>query len=252
MRRPGAQWHIIAYFKINMRILELSMEIIKLTYNSVIIKCAFCEGKGSFPNTAMDADDYESNEPCPICNGKGVLVEYANQDDLLDCALCNGTGRKYDECYFQGDVCVSCNGRGYFDTREEEGDVDFWLEIHPKIKELAQPRFESEHYADGIEAGLKEINDVIKKKVREICGDEYDGSQLMNKAFSIQNPLLKLCRMDTQSGKDEQLGYMQIFAGAMTGIRNPKAHSNVTIEYKIAKHLLYLVSLLMYRVDEIV
>lgn len=227
------------------------MEIIRLTYNSVIIKCAFCEGEGAFPNTAMDDDDYKSSDPCPVCHGKGVLVEYKNQDDLQDCALCDGTGKKYDECYFHGDVCISCNGKGYFDIREEEGDINFWIEIHPKIRELTQSRFESEHFADGIEAALKEVNDVIKNKVKSVCGEEYDGSKLMNIAFSIQKPLLKICSLDTQSGKDEQIGYMQIFSGAMTGIRNPKAHGNITLEYKRAKHLLYLTSLLMYKIDEI-
>ena len=36
----------------------------------------------------------------------------------------------------------------------------------------------------------------------------------------------------------------------MTGIRNPKAHSNITIDPLRAIHFLYLASLLMYRIDE--
>lgn len=228
------------------------MEILKSTYNSAIIKCAFCEGNGAFPNTSMEDDDYKSSDPCPVCHGKGILVEYKNQDDLHDCALCDGTGKKYNECYFLGDVCISCNGKGYFDIRENEGDINFWIEIHPKIRELSQSRFESKHYADGIEAALKEVNDVVKNKVKSICGEEYDGAKLMNRAFSSHNPVLRMCRLDTQSGRDEQIGYMQILAGAMTGIRNPKAHGNISLEYKRAKHLLYLSSLLMYKVDETV
>ena len=44
---------------------------------------------------------------------------------------------------------------------------------------------------------------------------------------------------------------MEIFAGAMTGIRNPKAHSNIIdIDEKRAIHLIYLASLLMYKLDE--
>jgi len=43
---------------------------------------------------------------------------------------------------------------------------------------------------------------------------------------------------------------MQIYAGAMIGIRNPKAHANITIDAKRAKHHLHLASLLAYCFDE--
>ena len=43
---------------------------------------------------------------------------------------------------------------------------------------------------------------------------------------------------------------MDIFAGAMTRIRNPKAHNNVVIDENRTIHLLYLASLLMYKLDE--
>jgi len=43
---------------------------------------------------------------------------------------------------------------------------------------------------------------------------------------------------------------MQIFAGAMTGIRNPKAHANIVIDRNRAIHLLFLASLLFFKLDE--
>ncbi|MBA7577516.1 hypothetical protein ES708_19369 [subsurface metagenome] len=43
---------------------------------------------------------------------------------------------------------------------------------------------------------------------------------------------------------------MQIFSGAMTGIRNPKAHENITIDSQRAIHFLFLASLLMFKIDE--
>jgi uncharacterized protein (TIGR02391 family) len=48
----------------------------------------------------------------------------------------------------------------------------------------------------------------------------------MKTAFSAGRPILKLNSFMTKSEKDEQLGYMDIFAGTMTGIRNPRAHEN--------------------------
>jgi uncharacterized protein (TIGR02391 family) len=73
---------------------------------------------------------------------------------------------------------------------------------------------------------------------------------LMKQAFSLNKPIISLSDLSTKSGQSEQQGYEEIFAGAMTGIRNQKAHSNIVIDEKRATHLLYLASLLMYKLDE--
>jgi hypothetical protein len=54
----------------------------------------------------------------------------------------------------------------------------------------------------------------------------------------------------TLTGRNIQQGYMMIAAGAMQGIRNPKAHGNVTIDSRRCVHFLYLASLLMEKLDE--
>src|SRR5258707_75344 len=54
----------------------------------------------------------------------------------------------------------------------------------------------------------------------------------------------------TATDRDEQQGYMQIMAGSMTGIRNPKAHGNLNPDSTKALHLICLASLLMRRLDE--
>ena len=46
----------------------------------------------------------------------------------------------------------------------------------------------------------------------------------MREAFSPKKALLKLNTLESDSEKDEQQGYMDIFAGCMMGIRNPRAH----------------------------
>lgn len=48
----------------------------------------------------------------------------------------------------------------------------------------------------------------------------------MKKTFSPNNPLIKLNAGISASEQNEQLGYMEIFSGAMTGIRNPRAHDS--------------------------
>ena len=126
----------------------------------------------------------------------------------------------------------------------------FWDLLHPKIVEVSRSRFETNHFADSIAAALKEVNNIVKGIVKQKISQEYDGADLMNRAFSLQNPIIVLDDLSTETGKNIQKGYMQIFAGSMTGIRNPKAHNNITIDSQRAIHFLFLASLLMFKIDE--
>ena len=86
--------------------------------------------------------------------------------------------------------------------------------------------------------------------MKDKTGEELDGANLMNKAFSLEKPMIVLDDLSTETGKNIQKGYIQIFAGAMTGIRNPKAHENIKISKEKAIHFIFLASLLMYKLDE--
>lgn len=126
----------------------------------------------------------------------------------------------------------------------------FWDLIHPRIRNIAISRYQSGHYSDAVESAMKEINSVVKEIVRAKTGSEYDGDDLMGRAFSVANPILKLTEGFTLSDRNIQQGYMMIAKGAMVGIRNPKAHGNLITERDKAIHLLFLASLLMNKVDE--
>jgi len=126
-----------------------------------------------------------------------------------------------------------------------------WSLIHSKVVAIARQRFKAGHYADAMEAAMKELNTVVKEIVRKKTGQELDGAALMQRAFSPNPPvLIVLDDLSTESGKNVQQGYMQLSAGAMVGIRNPKAHANITITKERAWHHLFLASLLFYKLDE--
>jgi uncharacterized protein (TIGR02391 family) len=129
-------------------------------------------------------------------------------------------------------------------------ELDFWSMIHEDIIKVAKDKFEDEYYADAVESALKEVNSRVKEIVKSKTGEELDGARLMNKAFSENNPIIVLNNLSDENGRNIQIGYMQIFAGAMTGIRNPKAHANITIGRERAIHFIFLASLLMYKLDE--
>ena len=129
--------------------------------------------------------------------------------------------------------------------------VDYaWNLLHPRVQVVAQQRFSAGHYADAVEATLKELASVIRSLVLQRAGPELDGVSLMQTAFSPKNPIIVLADLSTQSGRDMQRGYMDLFAGTMAAIRNPKAHGNIVITAERALHLLFLASMLWYTLDE--
>lgn len=126
----------------------------------------------------------------------------------------------------------------------------FWDFVHPRIRALARPRYEAGFFGDAVEASFKEVNDSVKRIVLELQGKELDGAGLMTTAFSPQSPIIKLSELVSETDRGIQQGYMQIFAGSMTGIRNPKAHGNLNPDSNKALHLISLASLLMRKLDE--
>jgi uncharacterized protein (TIGR02391 family) len=126
---------------------------------------------------------------------------------------------------------------------------DLWECLHPRVVELVRKKFGDGHFADAAETALKDVNSRVKRMVRQATGEERDGADLMNFAFSPKKPVIVLGDLSTESGRNLQLGYMQVFAGTMTGIRNPAAHENVELTENEATHILHLASLLMLKLD---
>jgi uncharacterized protein (TIGR02391 family) len=127
--------------------------------------------------------------------------------------------------------------------------TDFWALIHPDIIAVAKSRFETGHYADCAEAAFKQINSVVKDIVKTATGKELDGAGLMKTAFSANSPVIEIEGITTETGRNIQQGYMEMFAGSMTGIRNPKAHAVIMIGRERAIHFIFLASLLMDTID---
>ena len=131
----------------------------------------------------------------------------------------------------------------------EVNDNDIWQLVHPSISEVSKNRMKDAYYADAVEAACKALNARVRVIVLDQTGEESDGAKLMRKAFSPQNPVICIADIKNQSGHDTQQGYMDICAGVMTGIRNPKAHDNDSISKEDALRKLVLISLLMYKID---
>ena len=102
------------------------------------------------------------------------------------------------------------------------------------------------HYANAVENAFKCLNNAVKEK----SGLSVDGDGLMTQAFSANSPILKLNSFQSQSDQNEQRGYMQIFAGVMTGIRNPRAHEHEIVDDpEVALEMLIIANHLMRKLE---
>jgi uncharacterized protein (TIGR02391 family) len=129
---------------------------------------------------------------------------------------------------------------------DEDSGHDFWMLLHPSIVPEARRRFRARFYAEAVLAALK----VITLQIKSRTGLNLDGAPLMTKAFNPNQPYLIFAPGDTETGISMQQGYLQIFAGTMMAVRNPKAHGFVEIDAARCIHFLFLASLLAHKLDE--
>ena len=127
---------------------------------------------------------------------------------------------------------------------------EHWKLLHPTVVALAKSRMTAGHFADAVESCFKELNNLVKLRHQEITGQELDGVPLMRKAFKLDAPSITLAPLVDETARNIQQGYLDLFAGSMAGIRNPKAHGNIDISAERALHFLFLASLLFYKLDE--
>ena len=128
-----------------------------------------------------------------------------------------------------------------------------WELIHPKVAKASQKLFADGHYSNAACDAFIEINDRVKKLYKahhpEVT-ELPDGQALMNKVFADKDPLLEVCDLSDDTGRNIQIGTRFMLAGAMSALRNPKAHANIELDKEDAMRRITFASLLMYKIDE--
>lgn len=114
------------------------------------------------------------------------------------------------------------------------------LDLHPEIERVASKLYGNGHYANAIEDAVKALNALVRLR----SGEELDGAQLMERVFSPKTPILRFNDLVDPSDLDEQKGFMMMFAGAVAGLRNPRAHKLIQDDPERALEFIAYVSLL--------
>jgi uncharacterized protein (TIGR02391 family) len=119
--------------------------------------------------------------------------------------------------------------------------------IHPDLPAKVCELFDDGHCEQSVFEAFK----FVEKEVKRISGIRgKTGYQLMMDAFNENDPKVKLDGLTTESEIDEQRGFKFIFAGAATGIRNPRGHEvDIGDTPDEALDYLALASLLLRRLD---
>jgi uncharacterized protein (TIGR02391 family) len=130
---------------------------------------------------------------------------------------------------------------------KQQAPLGFENLLNPIIKQNCYALYREGHLREAVLNSITAVFD----RIHGLTKIELDGAKLVDKALSVEKPFLILSDLDSESGRNDQAGFMQILKGAFQGIRNPKAHSldHDLTEEKAAQYLIFA-SLLARRIDE--
>lgn len=128
--------------------------------------------------------------------------------------------------------------------------------LHPQIASVAKKLYLENNFDNASENAFKEIASRVRKLFVKLNPNQQppnNDNPLMTTVFSDKTPMIEFCDRTDTSGKNIQLGYMLMLAGAMSALRNPTAHTNDNnITKADCNRQLMFASMLMYKIDEAV
>jgi uncharacterized protein (TIGR02391 family) len=93
--------------------------------------------------------------------------------------------------------------------------------IHSKIYEYCNAELITENYFHSVFEAVKSIAEEIRKRTNLTL----DGGELIDKAFAISNPLVKINSLQTETEESEHKGFSNLIKGVFGMFRNTTAHS---------------------------
>lgn len=120
------------------------------------------------------------------------------------------------------------------------------MDLHPVIAAAASGLYADGHFKNAVLDAVIALNNHVRAKS---FVTDLDGVGLMEYVFGPKNPVLQFNALETTSDRDEQKGYMGMFSGAVSGLRNPRAHGLVVDDPERALEFIAFVSLLTKLVD---
>jgi len=112
-------------------------------------------------------------------------------------------------------------------ARERAGVLRTKLEdrsAHQEIFNYCRAELVDENYFHAVLEAIKGL----AQRIRVMSSLTSDGAELVNQAFSVKNPVLKINSLHTETEISEQKGFSNILVGLFGSVRNPIAHAPKT------------------------
>lgn len=123
-------------------------------------------------------------------------------------------------------------------------------DIHPEVIKFCKVELLHDNYFHAVFEATKSL----AQRLRDLSGEETDGSRLVDAVFGLDKPTLAINKLTSETEKMEHKGFATLLKGCFMAIRNPLAH-----EPKIlwngeddAADYLTLISLLHRKLDSAV
>lgn len=92
--------------------------------------------------------------------------------------------------------------------------------VHPEVLRYCRAELMQDNYFHAVFEATKGL----AQRIRELSGVELDGAALVDKAFSIDRPLLVFNSLRTETERSEHKGLATLLKGCFAAVRNPLAH----------------------------
>lgn len=135
------------------------------------------------------------------------------------------------------------------DSLEKPINASLWQNIHNDVTIASKDLFENGHFAEAVENAVLRFIVRVKRIVKDASGVSIDGTSVMQKAFSVNNPIIKVADFSSKTSEDIQQGIMDMSVGVVKSIRNPKVHELVSYTRREAVQKLHMISFLMDTID---
>jgi uncharacterized protein (TIGR02391 family) len=93
--------------------------------------------------------------------------------------------------------------------------------VHPIIFEYSKAELLTENYFHSVFEAVKSVAEIIRQKT----GLTGDGGELVDTAFSIKNPLIKINDLSSETMESEHKGFANLIKGVFGMFRNTTAHA---------------------------
>ena len=92
--------------------------------------------------------------------------------------------------------------------------------IHPEVLKYCKAELMQDNYFHAV----FEASKGLAQRIRAKSGINGDGAKLVDRVFSVNEPILAFNRLETETEKAEHKGFAALLKGCFGAVRNPLAH----------------------------